>query len=101
MAVMAELKTYEDVLVSGVSFDFEGRAYGEVPRAVSRDWVALVVKVAGVVQPQVSSYIQKGARSPRARIYVFHGADKAAAVEAVIAGHSAECARATRGVPRG
>jgi hypothetical protein len=162
---MSELRTFADVLVSSTAFDFKGRAYHDVPRAVLADWASLMASLAGLlhpgfaaptlpetfqfsqemitsdgpygsdenyymlsyfyldltdakgvglriafergrqggeeplgietrgVQPQISSYIDEGARSPRARIYVFLEDAQTGPVQQLISAHAARCAR--------
>lgn len=157
---MGPLKTYEDVLVSSVPYDFERRPYWQVPRQVLADWAALIGELArlfhptfrapeltetaqfrsetidsdgpygssesyyklsyvsfdllspdgtGVrvafeegrieggepleigtlgLHPRISSYIDKGSRSPRARIFVFHDDAMDQAVQTVLKKHS-------------
>lgn len=49
---MTDLKTYENVLVSGVSHNFSIYRYERIPCRLFADWTALVHKIAIVVHPQ-------------------------------------------------
>jgi len=42
---------YEDVLISGVNYDFSHHRYESIPHRLYMDWAALIVKLAKVVSP--------------------------------------------------
>jgi hypothetical protein len=52
--MMSDFRTYENVLVSGVKYDFSGNRHENIPRRLYADWAALIVKIARAIQPQFS-----------------------------------------------
>ena len=48
---MFDLHTYENVLVSGVKYDFSRNRHENIPQRLYAEWVALVVSLAKAVHP--------------------------------------------------
>jgi hypothetical protein len=49
---MSDLQTYENVLVSGVKYDFSQNPHENIPQRLYADWAALIVKLAKAINPQ-------------------------------------------------
>lgn len=48
---MAEIKTYKDILVSSVDFDFTRNAVEAVPHQLYAEWAALVIEITKAIYP--------------------------------------------------
>lgn len=48
---MFDLRTYDDVLVSGVKYDFSQNRHENIPRRLYAEWAALMVELAKAVHP--------------------------------------------------
>jgi hypothetical protein len=51
---MSDLRTYENVLVSGVKHDFSRNSPENIPQRLYADWAALIVKLAKAIHPPFS-----------------------------------------------
>ena len=51
MSFTSDLKTYENVLVSGVEHNFSLHDHAKVPRALVADWASLMTRLTRVIHP--------------------------------------------------
>lgn len=51
---MSDLKIYENILVSGVQYNFRRHRHESIPHRLLADWTALICKIAKAVEPDFS-----------------------------------------------
>ena len=52
MAYLDDFHSYENVLVSGVEYDFSSNRLDRIPQRLYADWAALLVKLAKIAFPE-------------------------------------------------